>query len=466
MKAVERPTPRERSLYGKSLRETTPLASHAELTNNGDRPNPVHLLAEQAADRVPELVPVRYGRMLASPFAFYRGAARVMAADLSRTPASGLTCQVCGDAHLSNFGLFGSPERHLVFDLNDFDETTVGPWEWDVKRLAASLAIAGRENGYSAKQRRTIVLTAVARYRTALAEFAAMRDLEVWYAHLDAEELLTRLSAAMDAKRRKRIDKYLARAKSRDSVQAMGKLTTDVNGEVRIMAAPPLVVPIRDLMSFDDNEDLAQRFRQLIRQYRATLQTDRRALLERYHFVDMARKVVGVGSVGTRCWIVLLIGRTTEDPLFLQIKEANASVLAEYLHTTDRGNQGRRVVTGQRLMQQASDIFLGWQRTAGIDGVERDFYVRQLRDWKGSITIEELQPKGMALYAELCGWSLARAHARSGDRIAISGYLGSSATFDNAIADFAEAYADVNERDHKGLVDAVAAGELPAQTGV
>ena len=466
MRTAERPTPRERSAYGKSLRDATPLESHAELSADGDRPNPIQLLTEQAADRVLELVPVRYGRMLASPFAFYRGAARVMACDLARTPVTGLTCQVCGDAHLSNFGLFGSPERRLMFDLNDFDETTVGPWEWDVKRLAASLAIAGRQNGYSAKQRRTIVLTAVGRYRTALVEFAAMRDLEVWYARLDAEELLARLSASLDAKRRKKIDKFVERAKSRDSVQAMGKLTVETNGRVRIMADPPLVVPLRDLVSAEEDEDFTERFAGLIRHYRGTLQADRRVLLERYHFVDMARKVVGVGSVGTRCWIVLLTGRAIDDPLFLQVKEAKASVLAEYLGTTDRGNQGRRVVMGQRLMQQASDIFLGWERTTGIDGTERDFYIRQLRDWKGSITIEELLPKGMGLYAELCGWSLARAHARSGDRIAISGYLGSSATFDNAVAEFAESYADLTERDHQALMNAVAAGDVPAETGV
>jgi len=455
-------SPEERRAFGRSLRAVAPLESHSEFRRTAAAADPLALLLEQGTARLPELLPIRYGRMARTPFAYYRGAARVMAADLAHTARSGLDVQMCGDAHLVNFGLSGSPERRLVFDVNDFDETLPGPFEFDVRRLVASLEVAGRENGYPRKVRKAITIAAGARYRTAMAEFADTRDIDVWYSHVDSEELQERLAPLLDAGRRKKLARAFAKARTRDNLQAFGKLTELVDGRLRIKADPPLVVPLRDLLPESDGMDLAHQFRVLIRQYRTSLQSDRRALLERYHYVDMARKVVGVGSVGTRCWIVLLTGRDDDDPLLLQVKEATQSVHAEFVGRSRYTNQGQRVVSGQRLMQQTSDIFLGWQRTTGIDGVERDFYVRQLRDWKGSLTIEELRPEGLQMYGEVCAWTLARAHARSGDRIALAGYLGSSAKFENALAEFAVTYADVNEGDHRELADAVADGRVPA----
>ena len=384
------------------------------------------LLLEQGVDRLPELLPIRYGRMLQSPFAYYRGAARVMAADLADAPRSGLTVQMCGDAHVANFGVYGSPERRMVFDANDFDETLPGPFEHDAKRLVASLVVAAREKGMGRKQRRALALAVGRRYREAMAEFAGARDIDVWYSHIDAEDFLHELAPRLDGGPRKRVARALEKARTRDSLQAFGKLTEVLGGRLQIRAEPPLLVPLRDLLPDSEERDLVSAFRGLIRQYRTSLQSDRRVLLERYSFVDMARKVVGVGSVGTRCWVVLLVGRDEDDPLLLQIKEATTSVHAEFVGKSRYANQGQRVVAGQRLMQQASDIFLGWQRTTGIDGVERDFYVRQLRDWKGSLEVADLRPEGLTFVGELCAWCLARAHARSGDRIAIAGYLGSS----------------------------------------
>jgi len=464
--ATSHRSPAERFAFGRAVRDTVPLAAHAECRPEVAGRDPVALLERQAASRVPELVPIRYGRMLASPFAFYRGGAAIMARDLAGTRTSGLQVQLCGDAHLANFGLFGSPERQLVFDSNDFDETLPGPFEYDVKRLVASLSVAGRVNGYRRKQRAAIVAAAAARYRTAMARFAEMRDLEVWYAHLDAARLQQQLAPLLDPARRRRLAKHLDRTQGRDSVQLFGKLADTSGDTLRIRARPPLIVPLREFVSVGDGADVERRFRDLISQYRRSLQPDRRRLLERYRFVDMARKVVGVGSVGTRCWVVLLTGRDDDDPLFLQIKEAQASVYDEYLGGSRYNNQGERVVAGQRLMQQASDIFLGWQRSTGIDGVQRDFYVRQLRDWKGSVTVEALAPDGMRVYGELCAWSLARAHARSGDRLAIAGYLGSSPEFDAALVAFAEAYADLDERDHRALADAVATCRVAATSGL
>jgi uncharacterized protein (DUF2252 family) len=464
-RASRRATPKERRAAGKTARAEAPLESHAEFSRPPTR-DPLVLLEEQAADRLPELGPIRYGRMLQSPFAFYRGAARVMAADLAGAPRAGLTVQMCGDAHVSNFGLYGSPERRLVFDANDFDETLPGPFEHDVKRLVASVVVAARGQGIGRKQRRTLAVATGARYRQAMAEFAEQRDIDVWYSRIDADELQQRLAPQLDSGPRKRLTRALEKARTRDTLQAFGKLTEVVDGRLRIRAEPPLLVPLRDVLPEAQEMSLVRAFRGLIKQYRATLQSDRRALLERYSFVDMARKVVGVGSVGTRCWVVLLVGRDEDDPLLLQIKEAGPSVHAEFVGKSRYANQGQRVVAGQRLMQQASDIFLGWQRTAGVDGIERDFYVRQLRDWKGSIEIGELRPEGLGMYAELCAWCLARAHARSGDRIAIAGYLGSSPAFENAVADFGEAYADVTERDHRQLADAAASGRVRAQSDI
>jgi uncharacterized protein (DUF2252 family) len=463
--SAPRATPKERRASGRARREVVPLDAHGRFTRPPGAKDAVTLLEEQSAGRVPELVPIRYGRMLQTEFTFFRGAARVMAADLASTAMSGLDVQMCGDAHVSNFGFYGSPERRLVFDANDFDETLPGPFEFDVKRLVASLVVAGRENGLSRKRRRAVSVAAGARYRTAMAEFAAARDLEVWYSHIDADDLQQAFTSRLDDVRRKRLERALAKSRTRDTLQAFGKLTEVVDGRLRLRAESPLVVPLRDLLPGTDGQDLRAAFGELVADYAGSLQLDRRTLLNRYTFIDMARKVVGVGSVGTRCWIVLLTGRDDDDPLLLQIKEAPPSVYAEFLGASGYENQGQRVGAGQRLMQQASDIFLGWQRTAGIDGVERDFYFRQLRDWKGSLTIESLRPEGLQLYGEVCAWCLARAHARSGDRIAIAGYLGSSPTFEEAVADFAEAYADVNAGDHGLLAGAAATGRVPVAAG-
>jgi uncharacterized protein (DUF2252 family) len=430
--------------------------------------DPVGLLEEQAASRLPELVPIRYGRMLASPFAFYRGGALIMAADLVHTPDSGLRVQLCGDAHLANFGMFASPERNLVFDINDFDETAPGPWEWDVKRLATSFAIAGRENGFSDSERRSTVLATVRSYREAMAGFAVMPNLQVWYASLPAERALRDFSAGINPKRLKQTAADVAKARTRDSMQALGKLTRVVDGEPRIISDPPLLVPIDELLPDDaEREQLITEARSLVRRYRRTLETDRKHLLETFRFVDMARKVVGVGSVGTRDWIALFLGTDDHDPLFLQIKEAQRSVLEQFVGKSQYPNCGQRVVAGQRLMQATSDIFLGWDHIgAGLDGQERDFYVRQLKDWKSSFSVEAARPPGVAAYGKVCGWTLARAHARSGDRIAISSYLGPGEVFDRAIAAFAETYADQNQRDFEALKHAVDSGRVTAVTGV
>jgi uncharacterized protein (DUF2252 family) len=445
-----------------------PRESHAEFDPPSDRPDPIALLEEQAKTRVPELVPVRWGRMMVSPFTYYRGAALPMASDLATTPISGLAVQACGDAHLSNFGVFGSAERRLMFDVNDFDETLPGPWEWDVKRLAASLEVAGRDNGLLPKQRREVILAGVSRYRQAMREFAGMTNLDVWYARADMTEVQAQFDVQLRARQRKLLDESLAKARTRDSTQELGKLTRVVDGRPRIVSDPPLLVPIDELIPTEtDRADLEGQLTDLIAKYQRTLETDRRYLLQQFEFCDMARKVVGVGSVGTRCWIVLMLGRDETDPLFLQVKEAEASVLSRFVGASKYPNQGQRVVAGQRLMQAASDIFLGWQRIeSGLDEKPRDFYVRQLRDWKFSIEIAALRPEGLQLYAGLCGWTLARAHARSGDRIAIAAYLGGSDVFDKAIARFATAYADQNERDYQELTDAVKSGRITAEPGL
>jgi uncharacterized protein (DUF2252 family) len=405
--------------------------------------------------------------MMASPFSYYRGAALPMAADLATTPVTGLAVQACGDAHLSNFGVFGSAERRLVFDVNDFDETTPGPWEWDVKRLAASLEVAARDNGFPGKKRRAIVAAAVASYRDAMRGFADMTNLEVWYAHADLDQLRQQAGGQLKGRQRKAIDKGLVKARTRDSMQEVGKLTHLVDGKPRIIADPPLIVPADQLIPDEiDRKRFEGLISDLVAGYRRTMETDRRYLLEQYEFCDMAHKVVGVGSVGTRCWIVLMLGRDTGDPLFLQVKEAQDSVLCRYVGSSKYSNQGQRVVAGQRLMQASSDIFLGWQRVAigAENNGHRDFYVRQLRDWKFSLDYAAMVPRGMRLYGQLCGWTLARAHARSGDRIAIASYLGASDTFDQAITKFAGAYADQNEKDHEALLAAVASGRIVAES--
>jgi uncharacterized protein (DUF2252 family) len=427
------------------------------------RADPVALLERQGATRVPDLVPVRYGRMLVSPFTFFRGAALPMASDLARTPVSGLMVQACGDAHLSNFGIFGSPERRLMFDINDFDETLPGPWEWDVKRLAASLEVAGRENGLTRKQRRAVVLATAGRYREAMREFAAFSNMRVFYARVDVEQVRAELASRLTARQRKVWDAGQAKARTADSMRDLKKLTRMVDGQRRIVADPPLIVPLEDMLTDTDPEQVQAQIRGLVTGYRRTLEPDRRLLLDQYELTDIAHKVVGVGSVGTRCWIVLMLGRDHRDPLFLQVKEAQRSVLAPFAGASKIANEGQRVVTGQRIMQAAGDAFLGWNGTkSGMDGESRNFYVRQLRDWKYSIDVAELASAGLRQYGELCGWTLARAHARSGDRVAIAAYLGSSDVFDRAVTEFASSYADQNERDHQALADAAASGRITA----
>jgi uncharacterized protein (DUF2252 family) len=451
---------------GKDAREKAPRASHSTLDESSDR-DPVSVLSDDDASRVPELVPIRYGRMLVSPFTFYRGAAGLMAQDLAATPRSGLNVQLCGDAHLSNFGGFASPSRDLVFDLNDFDETLAGPFEWDVKRLAASFEIAGRDRGFNERERRAAVLSSVRAYRESMRDFASMNNLAVWYSRMNITDMIGKLSSQQDKKQAKSVKRTAAKAQTKDSLKAFAKLTHEVDGEPRIISDPPLIVPIEELAEGRDRDALTAGVLELFAGYRRTLQADRRKLLEGFRYADLARKVVGVGSVGTRCWILLLLGHDNGDPLFLQVKETGSSVLEPLLGRSPYRNHGQRVVEGQRLMQAASDIFLGWIRNKeGLDGKSRDFYVRQLWDWKTSVDTDTIAPRGLELYGEACGWTLARAHARSGDRVAIATYLGKTDVFDRAVAAFAEAYADLNERDYTALVDAARNGRIQVKEGL
>ena len=481
---IAHPSLEERSAHGAQARAHTPLDSHLGWRPAADRPDPVALLEEQNRTRDADLVPVRHGRMMASPFTFYRGAAKVMAADLAGSPTAGLDCQLCGDAHLSNFGVDASPERTLMFDCNDFDETLPGPFEYDLKRLAASFTVAARNSGHSSSDARSAAQHTVRAYREAITQFAQMGTLDLWYAHLAESDItasfrdtVSSKSAGKNGKTQsetqrkaakqvmKTYEKNLRKTNSRNSLQALSKLAEQVDGRYQIVSQPPVVVPARELghiYGFAEN-GLEEVIHQQFRAYRATLQLDRRRLLERFEVVDVARKVVGVGSVGTRAFIVLLQGRDTEDPLFLQIKEATASVLEQHLPKSRFKQHGERVVQGQRMMQATSDIFLGW--TKGVD-VNRHFYWRQLRDKKGSAIVELMSPSTLSFYAQTCGWTLARAHARSGDPVAMASYLGDSDTFDRAIADFAVRYADQNERDFNAIVAAIRAGRLQAVEGV
>ena len=429
--------------------------------------DPIAILEAQAATRLPDLVPIRHGRMLVSPFTFYRGAAAIMAEDLSRTPDSGLVTQLCGDAHLSNFGIFGTPERKFVFDINDFDETHPGPWEWDVKRLAASFAVAARECGWPRRSRQQILAATLLEYRRAMRELAASPNLSVWYEHLEVDELMSWLRRKFNAKRLERIHADIAKARTRDSMRAFSKLTAVVGGERRIVHDPPLIVSLEELLQGDEWRGVEEEIRAMVRRYRRSLTPDRRDLLDQYRLVHVARKVVGVGSVGTRAWIALFLGRDDSDPLMLQVKEAQHSVLEPYLEDSEHPTNGERVVAGQRRMQATGDPFLGWTHVdRGLDGEARDYYVRQLWDWKGSATVEQMSARGLAVYGRTCAWTLARAHARSGDRIAIAAYLGRSDVFDQAVAAFAEAYADQNERDYAALAAAVKSGRIVAVTGL
>ena len=457
-------SPEERASAGKAAREKVPRSSHGEWKPAARRRDPVQVLEDQAKNRVPELVPIRYGRMLASPFTFYRGAAAIMAMDLAKTPDSGLRVQACGDAHLSNFGIFAAPDRSLVLDVNDFDETLPGPWEWDVKRLAVSFAIAGRNRDFTPKQTRAAVLRTVRSYREAMREFAAMKNLDVWYARLDVTTLVADLAKVADHKQMKTARKSVAKAGKKNSMKAFDRLVRVVDGEPQIISDPPLLVPAKELVSENQVHELEERIREMLRRYRESLKGDRRHLLDSYRFVEMARKVVGVGSVGTRAWVVLMMGRDGQDPLFLQAKEAEASVLEPFVGESEFGNHGERVVEGQWLMQAASDILLGWLPALGIDGQKRDFYVRQLWDGKRSVDVDNLPPEGLEIYGKVCGWALARAHARSGDRIAIASYLGKGDSFDRAIAEFSERYADQNELDYGALADAAKSGRIEVET--
>ncbi len=451
----------ERVARGKAARSEARRSAHGAWQPAADRPDPIAVLERQAASRVPDLVPIRYGRMAVSPFTFYRGAAAVMSADLARTPDSGLRVQACGDAHLANFGAFAAPDRRLVFDLNDFDESLPGPWEWDVKRLAASFVVAARESGFKRKQRAALVQRAVRAYREAMRDFAAQRNLEVWYARLDIEQALEEVEVE-DPKEVAKVRRNAAKARAKDSLRALTKLTETVDGQIRFRSEPPLLVPGEQLLPDGEGRGIEELLANVLVAYRDTLAADRQHLLDRYRFRQIARKVVGVGSVGTRAWVVLLTGDDDSDPLFLQAKEAQASVMEPYVGASRYRSHGRRVVEGQRLMQAASDIFLGWCPAVGLDGEQRHFYVRQLWDWKRSAEIESLTPAGFEVYARMCGWTLARAHARSGDRIAIAAYLGGGDSFDSAIATFSEAYADQNERDHEALLAAIADGRIEA----
>jgi uncharacterized protein (DUF2252 family) len=452
----------ERAASGRAARSQVRRSSHAEWEPPEGRADPVAVLERQARSRVPELLPIRYGRMAASPFAFFRGAAAVMAADLATTPVSGLRVQACGDAHLSNFGAFAAPDRRLVFDLNDFDETLPGPWEWDVKRLAASFAIAGRENGFKRGERAVAVLTAARAYREAMRAFASQRNLEVWYARLDVEAVMGEIEAE-DPKTVKQVRRSVEKAQSKDSLRALEKLTHVVDGELRIRSEPLLLVPVEELIGEGESRDPGETLTDVLAAYRESLPADRQHLLDGYLVRHIAHKVVGVGSVGTRAWVVLLTGADDSDPLFLQAKEAEASVLEPYAGASRYANHGQRVVEGQRLMQAAGDIFLGWCPANGLDGRDRDFYVRQLWDWKRSAEVERLTPRGLEIYGRMCGWTLARAHARSGDRIALAAYLGAGDAFDRAIAEFSERYADQSERDHAALVAAIDSGRIEAE---
>ena len=475
VRTVAHPTVDDRRAQGKTARDRTAPSSHAGWAPATDRPDPVGLLEDQNRTREPDLVPVRHGRMLVSPFTFYRGAAKIMAADLAGTPTAGLKVQLCGDAHLSNFGAFASPERRLLFGLNDFDETLPGPFEYDVKRMAASFTIAGRNNGFPNADTKAATLASVTAYREAMAGFAAMGTMDIWYAHLDEDQLLKAMRTAAKAsgkqakaakRAEKKAEKALAKARTRDSLQALSKLGELVDGRYRIVSQPPIVVPMRDLeATYGLSPDQFERvLREHFRAYRATLRDDQRQLLERFQLVDMARKVVGVGSVGTRAFIALLQGRDQDDPLFLQVKEATRSVLEGHLPRSRYKQHGERVVYGQRMLQAASDIYLGWTKGALDD--TRHYYWRQLRDMKGSVDVETMAPVGLNLYAGLCGWTLARAHARSGDPIAIAEYLGEDDQFDRSIADFSKRYADQNELDYQAFAKAIRAGRLEVLEGV
>jgi len=459
-------TAEERMARGRAARAAVPRSSHSAFKPAPKRPDPVVLLERQATSRVPDLVAIRHGRMLASPFAFFRGAALVMAADLASTPQVGLQTQICGDAHLANFGAYASPERRMIFDLNDFDETLPGPWEWDLKRLVASLVVAGRHNGYSAADRKSIVLVAAAEYRTAMGGFASMPTLDVWYSHVDVDQVLPDVRPEVPATEYKALTEGLTKARRLDNERTFSKLARTVDGNPRLVSDPPLIVPLLELYPKAKAEEVQRALLEVVRGYHASLANDRQHLFDGFRFIEMGRKVVGVGSVGTRTWVVLFAGRDSSDHLVLQAKEAERSVLEEFVGSSDYRNHGERVVTGQRLMQAVSDIFLGWTRVREVDQKDHDYYVRQLHDWKWAPDVTTMAASEMKVWGRLCAWTLARGHARSGDPIAIAAYVGQGDAFDRAMASFAEDYADQNERDYAVFSKAVKSGRLPAETGV
>jgi uncharacterized protein (DUF2252 family) len=463
---LSRLDPGESAERGRAARGSAPRSGHGDWQPAGDRPDPVAVLQAQAATRLPELIPIRYGRMLVSPFTFYRGAAAVMAADLAPTPASGILVQACGDAHISNFGGFAASDRRLIFGPNDFDETLPGPWEWDVKRMAASVEVAGRDVGLPAPRRHELVTECVREYRAAMRAFAHMSHLDVWYERINASELVDRFGGRLGKQGRILFSAPFAKARRKTSLRAVRKLTESIDGTPHFRSVPPLLVPFRQLRPAADPRAESDYVRDLLAAYVDSLDEDRRYLFESYEFVDMARKVVGVGSVGTRAWVLLFVSRGLQYPLILQMKEAQASVLEAYLGPSEYSHHGERVVRGQRMDQAAADVFLGWQRSMGLDGQEHDFYIRQLWDWKASMDLTSMDYAGLHAYTRACGWSLARSHARSGDRLAMAAYMGRGTNFERAIARFAVAYADQNERDYRRLVEAAATGKITAETGV
>ena len=452
----------ERVARAEMARREVPPDCHADWRPSRLQMDPIDVLEQQALDREPDLVPLRHGRMSMSPFAFYRGGAAVMASDLAGTPDAGLTAQLCGDAHLLNFGVFQTPERSLIFGLNDFDETLPGPFEWDVKRLAASVEIAGRDLGHSPKKRAETVEGTVRAYREAMIEFASLRNIDFWHTRLPAEQLRKYLKRRAGGKSGKAVRKKINKALTRNHLRAFDRLVERVDGEIRFISNPPLLVPVEELLDRDGRNRYVEVVEDFLRRYRGSLPAHRRALVESYRFVHGARKVVGVGSVGTRAWVVLMMGRDAGDPLILQLKEAKRSVLEPYLRSSTYRSHGRRVVEGQRLMQSASDEFLGWHRHRALDGQMHDYYMRQLWDGKASIEVADLDRRGLMAYGEACARALARGHARSGDRVAIAAYLGEDTQFDRALVEFARTYADVNEADYQKLLDAVSDGRLPA----
>ncbi|MET0999882.1 MAG: DUF2252 domain-containing protein [Marmoricola sp.] len=450
---------------GKAARTRAPRSGQGVWEPAADRSDPVAILMDQASSRIQELVPVRNGRMLGSAFAFYRGSAAIMAADLARTPTSGFQAQLCGDAHLSNFGGYASPDRQLVFDLNDFDETLPGPWEWDVKRLMASLVIAGRDRGFDDHERATVVRAASAAYRQTMRDMAELSHLEVWYSRLTAAEIRKRWGSQAGKKALQQFDRQVEKATTKHHVRAAAKLTGTVNGETRFLSDPPLITPVSELVREGEAAAFAEIIEESLRAYRGSLTGSHRHLIEQFRYVDAARKVVGVGSVGTRAWVVLMLGIVDDAPLVLQLKEARRSVLAPASGRSAYQKQGQRVVVGQQLMQASSDIFLGWARVTGLDGVARDFYFRQLWDWKVSAEVGRQSPANMGIYAQMCAWVLARAHARSSDRVAVAAYLGTSNVFDAAMVEFAEAYADQNERDYEQFLAAAREQRIEVSLG-